>query len=59
MREREFYDMVDKNRIQIFLFESNCPFPFILFTYTWFLVSNHGVIDRWEAGTPIALNAEN
>ncbi len=54
----EFNKTIDKSKIQIFLFGSPCSLPFSLGIHAWFLISDHGTINRWEAGTPLVYDAE-
>ena len=44
----EFQELVDKDKYQVFLFSSRCPFPLTFASHLWFVVNKKGVLSRWE-----------
>ena len=50
MDEREFLELIDKNKYQVFIFSSPVPIPLNFAVHTWFVINLRGEIHRWEFG---------
>ena len=45
---RNFEDLVDKEKYQVFIFSFPAYFPFNFFRHPWFVLNKKGEISRWE-----------
>ena len=48
MNEKEFKNLVKKDRYQIFVFSSRLPFPLSFVTHCWIVSVKRGIIKRYE-----------
>jgi len=50
MNKKEFTELIDNNKYQVFLFSSPVPIPLNYWAHTWFVINLKGKINRWEFG---------
>jgi hypothetical protein len=46
--KKDYNNLIDNSKYQIFLFVSNAVMPFSIAKHPWFVVNNKGDISRWE-----------
>ena len=48
MIEKDFVQLIKKDRYQVFLFSCPASFPFSIFLHYWFVINEKGKISRYE-----------
>jgi hypothetical protein len=48
MNQKEFEQLLDKSKYQVFIFASSANFPFSFGLHLWFVLNRQGEISRWE-----------
>lgn len=47
-KQKDYSDLINKNKYQVFLFKSKAFFPFSFAIHPWFVLVKKGEISRWE-----------
>jgi len=50
MKEKEFRELVKRDKYQVFLFVSRIPHPLSFVLHSWLVCNKKGKISRWDAG---------
>lgn len=59
MNKHEFFNLIRKDKYQVFLFSSPLPFPFNFAVHTWIVTAKKDKVTRWEVWDAIGLNKKS
>ena len=48
MNNKKFYNLIKKDKYQVFIFICPGMIPFNFFSHPWFVINKKGILSRWE-----------